>query len=64
MNENELRSLASGKKLTWKGATHTTQKSQIGSKRFNSAYKGNQQNTEHLLEIIDHYKEKLETANQ
>ena len=66
LNEKQLKSLASGKKVSWgsKGPVPSSAQTEIGGRRLHSSSKGGNRSTEHLLEIIDHYKEKMLVSDE
>jgi hypothetical protein len=56
LNERELKLLAAGKKAVW---DHPK-----SGPRYPSGNKANDDKTHHLLEIIDHYKNKMVTSEE
>lgn len=57
LNERDLKILANTKKSAWDNKNSRRQPS-------NTHYKQDSQKTEHLLEIIDHYKQKMLVAEE
>ena len=62
--EQELKMLATGKKSLWDTKNKTMYSGGPKHQRLPSGQKGDSHKVENLLEIIDHYKSKLITAEE